>query len=95
MNPFIVKPGETIKGLGIDFVNRLATSETIASTPTITADAGLTLSEKAYSGTIATVTIVVGGAQADAALNVYFTVTGSSGSIRKGTRVIWVRSTSE
>jgi hypothetical protein len=95
MNPFIVKPGETIIGLGIDFTNRLATSETIAGVPTVTADAGLTVSGQAYQGAIALANIAVGAAQADAALNVFYTVTGTSGSVRKGTRLVWVRSASE
>ena len=58
MNPFIVKPGETIEGLGYDFTTKLATGETISSAPTVTADTGLTASGPAYVGAIALVNVV-------------------------------------
>jgi hypothetical protein len=95
MNPFIVKPGETIEGLGYDFTTKLATGETIASTPTVTADTGLTVSGAAFSGAIALANVAVPGNAIDAQLNVYYTVTGTLGSVRKGTRLIWIRANSE
>lgn len=93
MNPFVAKPGETIKGLGLDFSTRLAAGETISSS-TVTADIGLTVSGTSNQGTIALVDITVAANQSDAELNVNFTVAGTAGSVRKATRVVWIRAAS-
>jgi flavin-binding protein dodecin len=94
MQPFIVKPGETIVGLGLDFVNRLASEETIsevnASTPSAISIVG-----SSATGTKAAATISIPSGLSDSDLVVNFTVTGTAGSVRKGSRLIWVRADSE
>jgi fermentation-respiration switch protein FrsA (DUF1100 family) len=90
MDPFIVKPGETIKGLGLNFSARLANGETISSAPTVTADAGLTVSGQAFQGATALADIAVAANQPDGLLTVHYSVTGTLGSVRKGARTISV-----
>lgn len=96
MTPFITKPGETVVGLGIDFRSRLAVGETIAAVPTVTSDtAGIIISNQGYSGTVATAAIAIPANQADASVILTYVVTGSAGSVRKASRVVWVRAASE
>jgi len=94
MNPFVAKPGETIRGIGFDFATRLAAGETIASS-IITADSGLTVDSTSNSSAIALANISIAANQADADLNISYTVTGSAGSVRKATRIVWIRAQSE
>lgn len=93
MQPYIIKPGETVSGIGFDFLTRLADGETLISA-SASASTGLTVSEVAYLGTIASATIACAADQVDADLELVFTVTGTEGSIRKATRPMLVRAVS-
>lgn len=94
MTPFVAKPGETIKGLGFDFVRRLATGETVSAV-TATCSAPLSVVSTGSSGTIAMVDVQVAANAADGDHDVTFSVTGSAGSVRKATRTILIRAESE
>lgn len=90
MSPFLIRPGETVVGIGVDFAGYLATGETIADV-TVTASAGLTASDPQYSGTVATATATVAADQADTEVTITFRVTGTLGSVRYGARSIVIR----
>jgi hypothetical protein len=94
MNPFVIKPGETVVGLGINFATRLASGETLSNVA-VTASAGITVVASSVDGTTAFANISVDSAQADADMFVQFTATGNAGSIRKGRREIIVRANSD
>lgn len=94
MQPFTVKPGETIVGLGINFLARLDDGEVLQEV-TVTASAGLSVIASSVSGTIATATVSCNANQADADLELYYSVAGNAGSIRKATRSILVRAKSD
>lgn len=94
MNPYVIKPGETVYGVGFDFAERLASGETISNVQ-CSAGTGITVVGTSSSGTQAMAVIQVAAGQADADVDVVFTVTGSAGSVRKATREIWIRSDSE
>jgi hypothetical protein len=90
MNSFVIKPGETVVGLGFDFANRLAAGETLLSVD-ILPDPGLTVNSSSVTGTIAVASISVSAPHPDAELALEFTVTGTAGSVRKGTRMIQIK----
>lgn len=94
MIPFTAKPGEVISGLGFDFVKRLAQGETISGVA-VSADAPLSTSGAAATGTEATVSVAVASDAADGSYPVVFAVTGSLGSVRKAARTILVRAASD
>lgn len=93
MNPFIAHPGEAIVGLGIDFAEHLVEGETVESVA-ITPDAGISVESTTHSGTIVTAKISIAPTQTPADLYILFAVTGSLGSVRKGWRLISVRTKS-
>lgn len=92
MKPFTIKPGETVTGMGINFISRLAADETLTST-TATASTGLTVTACSVSGTIAAATVAAAADLIDSDLSITFTATGNAGSVRKATRSILVRAT--
>lgn len=94
MTPFVAKAGETIKGLGFDFSTRLSSGETIASSAVV-AGTGLTINSTTNSGTQALADVSIAAGLADCDIDIEFTVTGSAGSVRKASRVVWVRAASE
>ena len=96
MTPFIVKPGEIIEGLGLDFDTRLTEGESIASVAVVvTSGTGLSIDGTGYSGTIAVAGVSVPVNQPDGDHTILYTVTGTAGSVRKAARTIWVRAASE
>jgi len=95
MEPFIVKPGETIKGLGRDFATRLAPGETVASVVAACDSTGITVAATGMSGATAFADLVIADSLTDTTRTLSLTVTGTVGSIRKGSRLIWVRVDSE
>jgi len=93
MEPFIAKPGETIVGLGLDFTSRLATGETIL-TVAVSAPTGISASATGHDGTKAYATLAIDAAAPDGDTTVTFTVTGTAGSIRIGSRTVTIRANS-
>lgn len=90
MQPYTIKPGETVTGVGFDFAARLADGETLSSA-SATGSTGLTVASATASGTEATATISVASDLADSDLLLTFTVTGTAGSVRKAVRSVLVR----
>ena len=94
MTPFVAKPGETIVGLGFDFVRRLAAGETL-SLVSLSASGDITAANGGANQTTATATVTVNPDAVDGDASITFTVTGSAGSVRKATRSILIRAVSE
>lgn len=94
MQPFTIKPGEIVSGLGFNFSSKLAEGE-VLQLVTVTASPGLTVTTSAVSGTNATATVECTAGQADADLELFYSVTGNAGSVRKATRSILVRTQSD
>ena len=93
LNPFTAKPGELIKGLGLDFASRLAQGETVQSV-VITPVDGLTVNATSQAGTFAMADVTIAENQAESELVLLYTATGTLGSVRKGYRTILVRKVS-
>lgn len=94
MNPFVVKPGETVVGLGLNFVNRLAAGETIVDASAV-AGSGVVVENTTWQGSTVFAQVKVEANQVDGSSSVNFTVTGSAGSVRKGSRSVTIRAASE
>ena len=90
MTPFIVIPGERVVGLGLNFINRLAKNETLVAVDVV-APSGVTIISSAVTGAIAVATVDIAAGLASGSLAINYTVTGTAGSIRKGSRQLFVQ----
>jgi hypothetical protein len=94
MKPFIVKAGETIINLGLDFAPRLIVGETIDSVTVPGITSVIVINSTEYDGTVATASITIQNI-VDQDVVLVYTVIGTQGSKRIGKRLISIQSLSD